>query len=185
MTIICALHEPGRGTWIGSDSVGITGGVRLDVGPKWTDLQGGWWAGCAGNSRFQQLLRHRLAGAGFKTAFALADAIRETLRTDGFKDTNSDSLPYYDINLMLANAACVWVVSGSFDVDRIRPATLWATGSGRDVALGAAHLARAYGLPPEKTIRAALDAAIDLERGCGGAAFVHLIEAGPVAAGGA
>lgn len=28
MTIICALHEPGVGTWIGSDTMAIRDGLR-------------------------------------------------------------------------------------------------------------------------------------------------------------
>jgi hypothetical protein len=38
MTIICAIHEPGVGTWIGSDTMGERDGRRVNNGSKWTIL---------------------------------------------------------------------------------------------------------------------------------------------------
>jgi len=76
--------------------------------------------------------------------------------------------------LILARPGEVWSVAADFSVVAIEPGRLWAEGSGRELAIGAAHalVELGSGLAAEQVVRRAVETAMALETSCGGTAWV-------------
>ncbi len=180
MTIICALHEPGVGTWIGSDRRRVFGGVPADWQAKW-DILGGAALGISGNGRAVTVL-HRIAPdllAAHADPHAIYDAMRAALRADGFKPEVKDAYgEYFCAWAIYARAdGGIWGISGNGCITPVPTGTFWADGTGDKQAMGAAHALQAGGWPTSALVRRAVEAAIALDHECGGEPFVHLLEA--------
>jgi ATP-dependent protease HslVU (ClpYQ) peptidase subunit len=176
MTIICAMHEPGVGTWIGSDR--LRGGSRkvIMAKPKFI-LVGGWAIGVAGYARAADAVEmacERIAAC--KSVQDVAVALRQVLKADGFERATDSQVENYGSDFIVAAVDGVWDIDAGFAISPIPNRTLHANGSGQDEARGAAYAARALDVTDAGLIvRVAVEAAISNCQGCGGEPFVHLL----------
>lgn len=181
MTIIAAMTCSATGsTWIGCDTLMCSANLRQIVGPKWV-LQPPWALGVAGHLRalnlFQQHAPALLGDLGHP--FELAGRARELLKADGFTSESEDNMGpvVYGQMMILARPGEVWGLAADFSVVAIERGRLWAEGSGRDLAIGAAHalVELRSGLSAEQVVRRAVETAMALETSCGGTAWISLV----------
>ena len=175
MTIICAVHEPGVGTWIGSDTAAFRDGTRrLDCGQKWT-IRGTRAMGSSGSHVISNIIEDQadsLLAVSDETPFQLAQRLRKMLIDFGFSIK-----PYEGENgqlrawVVFATESGVWHFTTDGGVYGIGAGHFCADGSGERYAHGAAHAC--CGSAPGM-VNAALSAAIALCDGCGGIPFIHL-----------
>jgi ATP-dependent protease HslVU (ClpYQ) peptidase subunit len=177
MTIICAMHEPGVGTWIASDT--MRGGSRKIVMDKTKfTICGKWAIGVAGYARAADVLDIATSSiAECDSIGAVAVKLRDALRDDGFRQAdNGDLTVNYGTEFVVASAGGVWDVDAGFAITPIPAGRLHANGSGCDEAIGAAYAARALGcVDGERIVRLAVEAAISNCQGCGGEPLVYLL----------
>jgi ATP-dependent protease HslVU (ClpYQ) peptidase subunit len=173
MSIIAALCSSTTcSTWIASDTMVCSGALRQIAGPKWI-VRRPWAAGVAGHLRTINVLQHHAAELlqGLASPYEFAHRVRELLSADGYSSAKNDGgPPEYGQMLMLAHPGGIWAVAADFSVMPLPVDRLWAEGSGRELALGAAHalLAADAGLAEKDVVRHAVDAAIVYDSNCGG-----------------
>jgi ATP-dependent protease HslVU (ClpYQ) peptidase subunit len=182
MSIIAALHHAGRGsTWIGSDTLVCSGSLKLPFGPKWV-VRRPWAIGIAGHlravnvvDRYAAELTNQVSGP-----YELADRLRDLLKRDGFREGAEERGPLeFGQTLLLAHADGVWTLGSDFSTVAAPPDQLWAEGSGRDLAIGAAYILTSMRqLEPAEIVRRAIETAVAFDVGCGGHAWVFDLAAG-------
>ncbi len=177
MSVIVALPADGdRPTWIGSDSMVHAGSLRL-TGRKWV-VQGPWAVGVAGHLRTVNLIEQH-AGDLFTDvadAFDFSCRMRAVLQQDGYQDAEDGRGPVeLGQSFLLARQSGVWTIGNDFSVIRIPAGQLWAEGTGRELALGAAHALMAVRPRPSESeiVRAAIEAAIAFDSSCGGPVWIE------------
>jgi ATP-dependent protease HslVU (ClpYQ) peptidase subunit len=182
VSIIAALwFGNGRGTWIGSDTAVCSDSIRQAFGPKWA-VRPPWAIGVAGHLRAANVLFRGADGLlqGLADPHEFALRVRAHLQADGFRDAAAERGPL-DLSqiVMLAHPDGVWSIGADFSVLPVPAGTLWAEGSGREVALGAGHalLQAGFGADGGEVLRRALEAAIALDITCGGEAWVCALAA--------
>ena len=137
--VYCA--SPRATTWIASDTMAMSGNLRLDCGTKWI-LHGRWAAGVAGFLRSANLLEEGKARLldGLDGPMDFADRAQQLFRSDGYREEREERGPAnFGQVLLLATAGQCWIVGGDFSVAQVPPGQLWAEGSGREIAIGAGH----------------------------------------------
>lgn len=167
MTVIAAVQDPESNcTWIGADSMTNYAGTCLYTTQKWVTWNG-WGIASAGDHRTNSLLLEhvdRILGEA-STHFEVAENVRSMLQEDGYNQDHEEGAQSFGQQMIIANHDGVWAVSPSFALIDIKPGELWADGSGRAFALGAAYSVKAG---PREKIEAAIDAAIRYDDSCGG-----------------
>jgi len=178
MTIVAAIHDPDAGcSYIGSDTQMLYSNLRWHNGRKWI-RRDRFAIGYSGDGRTGQVIA-RLVDAfwAIEDPFDIALAIRDALRADGFDrafDGKDDPPINYGQEFVYADAANVALIDTTFAVTMMPPGRLVAIGSGMSIALGAAYVLP--GLSRETVLRMSIGAAMELERGCGGALCVERID---------
>lgn len=178
MTIICAMHEPGVGTWVGTDSRVLSGQTNFIGHVRKTASIGPWVIAHAGVPRALSLVaRDHERIAAIDDPFALATALRDMLREDGFvaDGSSDDGTTDYGQRWMAARADGLWDLDGVGSVVEVPTLSLWARGSGRAFALGAGY--GMAGRAPHDVVRCAVEAACAFDPQCGGSVFVTLARA--------
>ena len=177
MSVIAAICSSRTGsTWVASDTLVSSGNLRLSLGPKWL-IREPWAAGVAGHVRTMNVFQRHPEELlkGLEDAFEFSLRARELLRADGYNSVKEDSGPCdFAQMLMVANPRGVWTIGSDFSVSPIPVDTLWAEGSGRDLAIGAAHalLLSCPTMPAKDLLSRAIATAIACDVGCGGEAWV-------------
>ena len=174
MTIICALHEPGVGTWIGSDRA-RNDGDRLVIGAdgKWVKRDG-WAIGCTGNGRAKDAIALAATPPTAPDIEALAVWLRLAIEADGFKPGNADAeAKTFGTWFIVATPTSVWRVANCFAVTPLAPG-FYADGSGLDLATGYAW--RRDG-KPQDIVRGAIECACLHNIRCGGEPWIELLRA--------
>lgn len=184
MSVIAAISSGRSGsTWIASDTMVCSGNLRQIIGPKWV-VHEPWAVGIAGHLRTINVFRHHaeeLLG-NLADAYEFADRARALLKSDGFGETKeSDGPPQFGQMMILARPDVVWTVGTDFSVMPLPADKLWAEGSGRDLAIGAAHalLSVQSELPEEAVVQHAVETAIAYDSICGGSVWLKEL-VGPV-----
>jgi len=177
MSVIAAIaSSKSRLTWIGSDTMVCSGELKLINGPKWI-VREPWAVGVAGHLRTINVFHHHaneLLG-NLPDPYEFSRRARDLLKSDGYgegKDT--DGPPQFGQMILLARPAAVWTVGADFSVMPLPEGKLWAEGSGRDLAIGAAHalLSVHGGLSERDVVRHAVEAAIIHDSNCGGSPWI-------------
>jgi len=172
MTIVVACAWGGVGA-IGCDSIGVDGWqARSDHGTKLCRTGFGWIGG-TGTFRMSQVIGSALAQcADVHEAPGLVGAALERAGWHR-RPAEKDALPQASelAQLLLTHDARVFLLQADLSLlPCFEPA---ACGSGYLVALGAAHVMRAWGADPVATVKAALRASFALIGSTGGTAFVE------------
>jgi hypothetical protein len=183
MSVIVALStEESGSTWIGSDSLYCNGTLKLS-GPKWI-IRPPWAVGVAGHLRSANTIEHHgddILG-NLPNAYEFTRRVRNLLREDGFHENSENRGPLdFGQTFVLAHPDGVATIGSDFSITPIPRGQLWAEGSGRELALGAAHAVASFApqLTPRDIVARALRAAIALDAMCGGDAWVQELAAGP------
>lgn len=182
MSVIAAVQVAHEGpTWIGSDTLVTSGNLRLELGTKWI-VRGEWAIGVAGHMRAINVIDHQASQllSDVSGPYVLADRLRNLLQQDGFRAGTEEHGPLeFGQSLMLAHRNGVWGIGADFSTIALPPGRLWAEGSGRDLAIGAAHALAVCGVPPspDEILRRALETAIMFDVGCGGRPWVFCLGA--------
>lgn len=142
MSVILAYcASPRATTWIASDTMAMSGNLRLDCGTKWI-LHGRWAAGVAGFLRSANLLEEGKARLldGLDGPMDFADRAQQLFRSDGYREEHEDrGPPNFGQAMLLATPGQAWIVGGDFSIAEIPHGRVWAEGSGREIAIGAGH----------------------------------------------
>ncbi len=182
LTVIAAIHLDGE-TWIGSDTMAVNNDAPVVCGPKWVVGQE-WAIGVAGVHRTQNIIEARCRSAlndREASIGAVCGEIRTALLDDGY-EPDKEPVPTFSGSFLVAHREGVWSVDSQFSFVAIplsRCGAFWASGCGRDHALGAFHaLIKAWqhvSLPKLtgcELVAHAIDAAIAGDVYCGGTAWV-------------
>lgn len=147
MTTICAvLDQEGGPTWIGSDGLCLSTGTKmpLPIGSKWAGAHG-WAFGHAGNLRVGQYMRARRYELlrDLRGIDDLCDRVMQLWKDLDLTPDGDEGTKCYAQALVVCGPEHldwpVWAVGPSCEWIPIRRGELWADGSGRAFALGAAH----------------------------------------------
>ncbi len=184
MSVVVALTAPeGRSTWIGSDTLYASGSLKL-VGPKWI-VRPPWAVGVAGHLRSVNILEHHRENllAELSGAYEFTRRIRELLREDGFHQDSEGQGPGplgFGQTFILAHPEGAWTIASDFSIVPIPRGQLWAEGSGRELALGAAHARANCGgkFTARDTVKRAIAAAIAFDTICGGEIWLEELTGG-------
>ena len=177
MTIICAIHEKGVGTWIGSDTAAFRDGVRRsDCGAKWV-VRGARAMASSGSHVIHNLLEENadsLLAVSEATHFQIAKRLWNILTDFGFVPAPCEGE---------RGQIKSWVIyatehglyhftndGGSYDIG---VGEFCADGAGEKFAYGAAHASQYLGA--RGMVEAGVSAASALSQWCGGAPFIHLL----------
>lgn len=175
MTIICALREPGVGTWIGADSRTVLNGTPTDTVKKWVQVSESWWVGVSGQWRAMALIQRyamRANGDDFACAGDVFKAIERAQDLAQWRGVESDGRPpFRRSGFLIASATSIFYICGEGSM--VEHDGFWAAGSGADYALGAAHALG--GMDAKDRMEYAIDAAVTFDVHCGGKTFIELI----------
>jgi ATP-dependent protease HslVU (ClpYQ) peptidase subunit len=177
MSVIAAIcSSRTASTWLASDTVSSSGNLHLVVGPKWI-MRHSWGVGVAGHLRtinvFQQHADELLKD--LSDPYEFARRARDLLTADGYRSGKDDAGPCeFGQMLMLANTRSVWTIGADFSLTEVPADSLWAEGSGRELAIGAAHALQATvsDISAKDLIRLAVETAVARDVGCGGSAWI-------------
>jgi ATP-dependent protease HslVU (ClpYQ) peptidase subunit len=182
MSVIAAFPAAdGDVTWIGSDSMICAGMLRQEIGAKWV-VRPPWAVAAAGNLRTLNVLEERadVLLADLDGPHGFARRVRDLLKDDGYRSDEQGQGPL-DLGqlLMLARPGAAWTIGCDFAIVVLPGGRLWAEGEGRELAVGAGHALLALDDPPPgpKVVRTALEVAIALNVGCGGAPWIAELSA--------
>jgi ATP-dependent protease HslVU (ClpYQ) peptidase subunit len=184
MTVIAAMSSARAGaTWVASDTLIISGNLELELGPKWL-VRNEWAIGVAGHLRTMNIFAHHadILLKDVQNVFEFTGRVRSLLGEEGYRSVKEEEgPPNFGQMLMLANSRNIWTIGPDFSITPLPDDKLWAEGSGRDLAIGAAHamqLSRAE-LSPREIVRVAIETAITCDAQCGGTAWIAELSATP------
>lgn len=174
MTCIVGLEENGT-VFIGADSASIAPETleicrRADEKVFLTD-DGNFILGFAGSFRIGQLLRYALVPPPQKVdqddmAYLVTDFIDavRTMQKDKGSLKKENEVEEHEAMFLLGFNGKLYVVEGDFQVGRPVD-NFMSVGSGANIALGAMHATKDLGIPAEKRIILALEAATEFSAG--------------------
>ena len=179
MTVVCAVHHEGDGTWIGSDTYCTCGNglIPSDV-PKWFGAHG-WAIGQSGDRFTHNLIDHEVDGLFHKCKDIFEASRRLIVLFDENKMNHNDEPGARSFNQELIICGPknlkrpIWHIGPDMCFAPIPLGTLWAIGSGEEYARGAGYVADGGG---RERVEAALAAAILYDQGCGGEPYVARLE---------
>lgn len=178
MTIICVSQSPTL-TVIGSDRQSGAG-QNIISDPKWV-VHNGWALGISGHHRAQELAevnRERIFIAS-SSPHGIGLELRNCFLDDGFEPArNKDGSGWqnFDQLMLLVSRDGIWSMDSCLCSAPVREPFM-AEGSGREIANGAVFAAMKTGMEdPAALVRMAVEAAIELDDGCGGEAWVDVLE---------
>lgn len=161
MTTLVGLHCEGQGTWIGADSQTTADNLRMGPVGKWV-RKGRWAVGCAGNLRTLNLMQAETDGLldGVRSAEEVVRRLERLMNNHNYAAATLEPFgpPAYGQSFMIASDEGLWDIDISLSVLRIPSGTVWATGSGRDFALGAGFACAEA--DPVQRVRVAMQAAM-------------------------
>jgi len=168
MSVIIALYCDRTGeTWMACDTLMTMGNLKGNIETK-VHHCGPWWIGSVGQARNDSVIRLRaevLSEA--KDIEALAVGLREYLIEDGYRsETKEGARLYGDSEFLVCRPGRIWSICNAFSCDEIIDPQLWAAGTGRELAIGAASVLTE--LAPDERVLAAVWAAISFSPTCGG-----------------
>jgi ATP-dependent protease HslVU (ClpYQ) peptidase subunit len=179
MTTITAFHDPDVGTWIAADQQTSGNDLRLPAATCKLIRFGQYVVGVTGEHRTINVLEEE----GFESSFdGIADAmdrIRIILDQAEYKASNDHGAPHMAGHYLLAGPDGVWDVDGSLSYTRINDNTLWAAGSGSELAIGAGHVLTALGVDPSQIVVTAIQTAATYDVWTGSTVTTRFIPALP------
>lgn len=169
MTIIAAVHEPGVGSWIASDTLAVRDGVRHDMRTlKWV-VYGSRALGVSGSQALTSLVdRHKetLLALG-KHPFDVIWDLRRLMQEHGAKPKDEEGrLPWMETWVIYATPLGVWGFGTDGAVASLPAGEMMADGSGHQFAFGAWEATA--GQPASDRLAAAVLAAMKRDQYCGG-----------------
>jgi len=141
MTTIVAMHTPGVGTLIGSDSQVTDSNRKINIqGGKWIVSEDGRWGiGVSGSFRTIVLAREHANKIfdGVKTPFDVSRQIMAMLEADGYTFEGEGGPRCINGDFLIASPDGVWDVDGTFSHSEVPLDEIASCGSGAMYALGA------------------------------------------------
>lgn len=176
MTVICAMHEAGVGTWIASDTWQTSEGTFVGHAQKWTPVEGGAIASCGTTVARNIIREHRSEIRADWTSIQLFRWIKPLLDAHGFKPRAEDGEPpYYGCQFLLATPRGVVSSGGDGGGTDHGDRSFASRGSGAYIADGAAWALLRRGASPCEIVSEAVTAAIAHGSGCGGDLWIDCL----------
>ena len=184
MTIIAAVHVPGTGTWIGSDTMASfhDGDAATYNCEKWIVRDDGFALGVSGSGSMLTALRHLyplVPVPGIISPFNLSRWLRQVMADIGAKPKDSEgNVSWYDFTALHAWPGGVYSLSSEGGATDGEPNEIIARGSGMAYAIGAwwGSSFRTLLMEPEHKLGLALECANHWAGGCGGKPWVRLLK---------
>ena len=175
MTIITALSD-GETLWLGENTAVTVGdAILIDGTSKWISF-GDWLLGAAGDSVQIDILRLNSDDLSKPDmdALIIAQAIRDIFKDhDIAAKDEEEATSRYGISCILAHQdGCIYDLDPSLAISPIPAGKLWASGSGRDYALGADAALQGLNLSLKDRMDRATNAAITCDVNCPGTAHI-------------
>lgn len=177
MTTLVGLHYPGRGTWFGSDSRATSDNLKIGPIVKWV-RHGRWAVGCAGDLKTLNIMQTETDALlnGARSASEISKRMERMLATHNFSAA-SDGFgpPAWGQSFLIASDEGLWDMDMTLSLFQVPGGTLWATGSGRDFALGAGF-ASVEEKDPRRRVELAVNAAMTFDVMSGHGAHIDHLE---------
>lgn len=170
MTIICALHVPKKGTWIGADSrVSSRSFVYPMPARKIARIGARALLVCGSGMTMTLVKRHQARLLAKDDPDAVAMALMQMQERAKYRlDKDDASALSYGQVFIYATPKGVWDIDSAGAWLAVEPGKLWARGNGIDFALGYDLAVRQRGGIPERDrIHGALFAATTYDLSCG------------------
>jgi ATP-dependent protease HslVU (ClpYQ) peptidase subunit len=171
LTCIVGIVEKGK-VWVGGDSLGSRGGTKVYITGGKVTTRGEFVIGTCGPCRTVNLARHVFEPPPLVTdadvdaymAKDFAEAWRACVKENGLIQTEEGAESQMGM-LLVGVRGFLYEIDGYFSA--VRPANGYtAIGSGDSIALGALYATK--GMPPEKRLKLALEAAEKWDDGVAG-----------------
>lgn len=176
MTILAALHEPGVGTWIGSDSLVCADNETRGFTQKWI-VRGRAALGICGTNAVQTLLTEALEFDASTGPVELFKRIVAALKEHEFRPKAPEGeTPVWDFSVLVATPERIASINGCGSVITRFIGGFAAKGSGASYAEGAAWAFARTGMKPREIVEGSLAAAMAFDRACGGEAWVGCLK---------
>ena len=160
MTTLAALHKPGYGTVIGSDSQVTMGNRKTTLnGGKWITAHG-WAIGVSGYLRTHNIIdsvKEEML-EDLEGPFDFSSRLLNLLKSAGYCPDNESGPPDYGAAVLLASSEGLWNIDDLGSVVAAGPGELVAGGSGSGYAFGAGYALRNLTSDPKKRVQAAIEA---------------------------
>lgn len=176
MTIICAYRDQKSSrTILGCNSRALVGDTVIPGDRSKWDRYGRWMISFTGRGIMSDTINASRADfpVDSESIFEIVQHIRRLFRDAEIGKEDDGAIDFDTSGLIVSQWGAIYDVDCRLSVDEINPNTLWASGSGMEYALGAAHASAVYDLPPEDLVRAAVEAAIALDSGCPGSPVIE------------
>lgn len=179
MTVIAAVVTDTH-AWMGSDSMVTAPGCRKNFRAMKHFSRGEWLVGVSGTAAVWRATQHAvewpdthesLDAEAWYVAMAVRNAMEEHVPSDEGR---------WDANWLIARPGALIVLDTRCSYETIRlheGRAYWGIGTGGDCALGALHatFATCDYFVPDTALRRAVEAAIAIDRDCGGQANISSI----------
>lgn len=179
MTVICAIHSEGEGTWIGSDSQVTLGSASRVAGTiqKWIIGEGCALGVCGSAAILGMLHHHREEMKSDWSGHEVWKWLCEKMGEFGVVPGHSDGDPVWvNSSSIFATPDSVYYICGSGGPVEAHDGLLIAAGSGSEFAQGAGYALLAAGVTDYPTVIAsAVDAASTFDCFCGGETFIGFL----------
>ena len=177
MTTVCAVHIEGDGTWVGSDRQQTFDDTRIMGTPKWFGAYG-WAVASAGNARTHNLLEQNVDAIFNKVADVamVVDRLLTMFEDHNYNHDEDEGPRTFGQDLIVCapkkEGRGIWGIASCGAYWPVPINTLWAEGSGRSFAIGAAMFVSGG----REKCEAALAAAIQYDIYSGGEPYVARLE---------
>lgn len=185
MTILAAITNPGRGTWIGCDTQSKRCDLMLaNSRPKWL-VRGSVAVGISGIGLAYDVIEAHADTAGLfdpeTPAFQFGQQVKKLLQDYGIRvalRSPEDTAETGDIWILRATSDQITSFGTDFGFRTVEPGEFVAEGCGERIAYGAAHASLAINpdISRRRVVEIAVEAAIRYESDCGGEVWTHLLE---------
>lgn len=184
MTVICAVHSPDEGTWIGSDSQVTLGGASRVAGSmqKWI-IGDGCALGVCGSAAILGMLHHHDDELDQSwTGHEVWKWLCEKMGEFGVVPGHSEGDPVFvNSAFLFATPEGVEFICGTGGPVKAHDGLMVAAGSGADYAQGAGYALLSAGVTDYANIvSTALEAATVFDCFCGGEPFIGLLAYEPL-----
>lgn len=182
MSVICGIHIPGKGTYIGSDGRSIAGTcIVTDSLQKWVELksQPGTWVAASGPYEATAMLKRYSQSCTSPFRDWLCECIKGSSLIQ--QEASESGVKLIEASFLVATGSGLYYIARDLSVTEIEPNTLFAIGAGSSYAEGfwygyqKIQGLRGIEISTTLAVELALEVACKFNVSCGGKLFTTFI----------